>query len=548
MDPISALGIAAAAFQFADVGGKICAKAWEKYKQMRQETDDNQKLAEEEEELSETLEDLSFQVSWMRQISQRINASIPITSTELQLSTLSSQCIELSEKFEQIKNQIKPPNNSGKRSEIHWLEHTRSYRHVREKDCRECQKKKDEEEQEFYRNKDNIEKIKTKLESFKRKAVDFILISLWEDSKDTKRQDLHFSSQLDKLIDLLKCPEELATDTGLTLPLTNQVASTLNRSHDVGSPKVYTPEPGTAVSTVADEEVVRLMTALQPLIQPRDGSLSLKQLAEDIVKTLEVEPEATATIREELIKLLWKTDGKLDTSMTSAKISNNTVARAIVTGMQFSTIRARENAISKNYEATYSWIFQNDPPEKDDVPMWYSFPKWLEDDTKNTYWITGKPGSGKSTIMKLILQQNFVKNSLSLSLGSMRLILVKYYAWSAGTTLQKSIDGLKRTIISQALEQYPELTQALAPRRWAFCQVLRNTSGLPMWTAWELEESFEALLSSCGQRIKLALFIDGLDEFDGPPFEVIEFIQHMMAKCPKGLKWQEQMEFSYGSP
>jgi hypothetical protein len=310
-------------------------------------------------------------------------------------------------------------------------------------------------------------------------------------------------------------------------------------------------------SAVLDEAVVRLRNTLQPLIQPGEGPLSLKSLAEIISKPLEIEVEAKIAIRKELVKLFWKNDWKLDNSLagdSSAKIDTTIVAHAIATGIQFNTIQTREEAVSKNFEATYSWIFQHEPPKKDGVPMWSSFPKWLEDDSKNVYWITGKPGSGKSTIMKLILQRTSLWDSLSQRTESLRLLVVKYYAWLSGNTLQKSLEGLKRTIISQALEQYPELSPVLTPRRWALCQVLRSISGLPMWETQEVEESFEALLSSCGETIQLFLFIDGLDEFSMPPIKVIECIRHIKARCRRGLKvcaasrpWTEfQDEFNEG--
>ncbi|RFU80831.1 vegetative incompatibility het-e-1 [Trichoderma arundinaceum] len=331
----------------------------------------------------------------------------------------------------------------------------------------------------------------------------------------------------------------------------NQMTLTNDGIHYVGYSEDSTS------STVVDTEVARLRNALQPLIQPGKGPLSLKQLAEDISKPAELEAEATTTIHTDLVKLLWKDDWKLDISMAggySGKIDATMVAHAIAAGIQFKNIQTREEAISKNFEATFSWIFRKEPPKKDDVPMWSSFPKWLEDDSENVYWITGKPGSGKSTMMKLILQQKSFWEGLPQSTGSLRLLLVKYYAWLSGDTLQKSLEGLKRTIIFQALKQYPELLPVLTPRRWAFCQVLRSISGLPMWEAWEVEESFEALLSSCGETIKLILFIDGLDEFDMPPIQLIEYIRYMKARCHTGLKvcaasrpWTEfQDEFNEG--
>jgi hypothetical protein len=139
-------------------------------------------------------------------------------------------------------------------------------------------------------------------------------------------------------------------------------------------------------------------------------------------------------------------------------------------------------------------------------------------------------------MLKFLLQQLLLRSHLSRGLGNLRLLIVRYYAWNAGTTLHQSFEGLKRTVMSQALDLYPELTLKLAPRRWFLCQVLRTTSSLPHWDTWEVEQAFKALLSQCGKTIKLVLFIDGLGEFDTPPKDVVHQIREMTALCPTRLK------------
>ena len=66
----------------------------------------------------------------------------------------------------------------------------------------------------------------------------------------------------------------------------------------------------------------------------------------------------------------------------------------------------------------------------------------------------------------------------------------------------------------------------------------------PPWTEWEIQESFMALLSECDTSVRLALFIDGLDEFEQPPTEVVEFIQRTNKRsgvkiCVAGRQWTE---------
>lgn len=65
----------------------------------------------------------------------------------------------------------------------------------------------------------------------------------------------------------------------------------------------------------------------------------------------------------------------------------------------FSEIRSREERVADAYTRTFEWIFQG----SDDCPgQWSNFVDWLQSGDR-LYWITGKAGSGKSTLMKYIL-------------------------------------------------------------------------------------------------------------------------------------------------
>ncbi|KAJ4854378.1 AAA domain-containing protein [Trichoderma breve] len=502
MDPLSSLAIAAAVFQFLDIGGKLLVKGWGYYKNMRgelrKETPDYGQLNDEKRELLRAFEDLSSQISGIQATSENMMASELATPANGQSLRLLSTCTSLSRDLEKIKKKINPPS----KEKINCKDHLRYHPHG-EESCKECQKRNDAEIMEFNRNEKNIEEIRRRLEALRRNVIDSVILGLWDDSKRTKQWEVHFSNKLDKVVGLLERTEKLEEDFHPQSTSSNQEASIQDQIHHL-----------------VDEDVARLRKALRPLIQTGKGPLSLKQLAKDIIGSLDLEVGASIAVRKELIDFLRTNDWKLDISMTDeslVKINPTTVGRAIASDIRFNTIQSREEAISDTSETTYSWIFEDEPQKVHDIPMWNSFPKWFEDDSNKVYWITGKPGSGKSTIMKLILQQKSFWDTQTQSSGPLRLLLVKYYAWNPGNTLQKSLEGLKRTILSQVLDQCPDLASVLTPRRWAFCQVLRSTSGIPA-------------------NIKLALFIDGLDEFDMQPTEIIKFIRHITAQCQSGLK------------
>jgi len=74
---------------------------------------------------------------------------------------------------------------------------------------------------------------------------------------------------------------------------------------------------------------------------------------------------------------------------------------SIIESLSFEAIRLRQDAVARASEDTFSWVFQTGSTKK---TGWPSFPAWLEGDVKQPYWITGKPGSGKSTLMSFVLE------------------------------------------------------------------------------------------------------------------------------------------------
>lgn len=344
-----------------------------------------------------------------------------------------------------------------------------------------------------------------------------------ENSKQTKQWEVHFGTQLNAAISLLENIDKQTTPS--TGDHSNfALAAPYGLQNDIGV------------------DMTKFREAILPLVEA-GRSISMADLGKEMAKALRAGMGNTQVIRNELVEVLWRKGWEMDMSIpgvsatgTLPNLDTAMVAHATSTSVRFEVIDTREAAIPQTFGTTYRWILDSNPPKQGGKPLWESFPRWLTDNSSTVYWITGKPGSGKSTMMKFLLQQPLLREYLSRELGTLRLLVVRYYAWNAGKDLQKSFEGLKKTLISQVLELDPELASKLTPRRWVLCQVLRSISCLPDWEPWEIEETFKALLSQCGKTIKLALFIDGLDEFDTPPKDVIKEIREIAALCPTGLK------------
>ncbi|KAH8660654.1 hypothetical protein BGZ60DRAFT_530669 [Tricladium varicosporioides] len=230
----------------------------------------------------------------------------------------------------------------------------------------------------------------------------------------------------------------------------------------------------------------------------------------------------------------WQPEYPLPGSSTSSEKASSllkmdiSISR-IVHSLLFPTMKDREATIQKSYADTYHWIFSDAPcPEVVLTQQsWSGFSTWLQNRTQDIFWITGKPGSGKSTLMKFIAAHPVVEENLSRWSGSLPFIKAVFYSWNAGTVLQKSHEGLLRSLLHQCLSQQHHLVPAVCPRRWEATQMLERHLNLPDWSLAELMECLNSLFLACRGQYNLVFFIDGLDEFNGDHSQLVEFIKDL---------------------
>lgn len=70
----------------------------------------------------------------------------------------------------------------------------------------------------------------------------------------------------------------------------------------------------------------------------------------------------------------------------------------ILKSLRFDEWKRRFNVVSKAHKQTFEWMLQD--PEDDSRPP-TGFKEWLRSHN-GIYWIAGKAGSGKSTLMKFL--------------------------------------------------------------------------------------------------------------------------------------------------
>ncbi|KAH8745854.1 hypothetical protein BGZ57DRAFT_213519 [Hyaloscypha finlandica] len=205
-------------------------------------------------------------------------------------------------------------------------------------------------------------------------------------------------------------------------------------------------------------------------------------------------------------------------------------------------MESRSKSVSEAYDETFQWIFS---PSSAADQKWSNFVHFLEGN-QGLYWITGKPGSGKSTLMKLIKNDQRTAEHLSTWAGDKKLYLSGFYFWcSDGNEIQMTLEGLLRTLIHQALQNFPHLVPLLFPKRLETFVVFGNqVAWEDPWTLSELLCAFKLFIRETTKTNKIFLLIDGLDEFNGnysQQVKLIEFIQSLLSSdvklCVSSRPW-----------
>jgi hypothetical protein len=255
--------------------------------------------------------------------------------------------------------------------------------------------------------------------------------------------------------------------------------------------------------------------------------------------------------REDFAETLWQSDWSPEIDETAP--ANTDVAKEVISSLSFESIDYRGDTIQEAYDNTYEWIFSE--ADRTTARPSHPFPSWLEADTNDIFWITGKPGSGKSTLVKFLLHHPALKRHLQAWAGEREVVIANYYFWAGGQDhLQKCREGMMRTLLLRCLDQFPHLTRAVCPRRYALHEAFKGKEITPpSWTLEELLEALANLVQSSETTIRLAMFIDGLDEFDGAPEDLVRFIvdlnRNLSVKiCVSCRPWIEFSESLGGSP
>ncbi|ETS80322.1 hypothetical protein PFICI_07851 [Pestalotiopsis fici W106-1] len=227
----------------------------------------------------------------------------------------------------------------------------------------------------------------------------------------------------------------------------------------------------------------------------------------------------------------------LDSLVLDASFHESQAKRdRLLQSLKYPGFNERRNQVAEAYKNTGTWIFAGDGDEIDSLEdrarssseditsetsesqetrhnvqdyvsaiKWDSFSNWLRS-TDTIYWISGKPGAGKTTLVKFII--NHPDTQTFLKVWQPSPLIVSHFLWRPGTELQRSIKGLLCSLVQQLLENSTTVLDSILQ-----CVPRVNMKDTDTdWSAEELRLLCLRVLSTYDRPI--CLFLDGLDEVD----------------------------------
>ncbi|KAI1456279.1 hypothetical protein F4805DRAFT_458928 [Annulohypoxylon moriforme] len=210
--------------------------------------------------------------------------------------------------------------------------------------------------------------------------------------------------------------------------------------------------------------------------------------------------------------------------------------QAIIASLSFEKRRMRHERIRDAHMKTFEWAYHEklgDHIHKSQVAEWLS-------NGSGIFWVSGKPGSGKSTFMKYLADRDETITELTEWARPQMVFIASHYFWVAGTTMQKSRLGLLQELLLEILRQQPQLIEHVVPWNFLSGQSFEDMKR-QIWEIKELRETLE-FVANRDLNIKFCFFIDGLDEYNGDHLELCDDL-HALTKsgrikiCASSRPW-----------
>lgn len=189
--------------------------------------------------------------------------------------------------------------------------------------------------------------------------------------------------------------------------------------------------------------------------------------------------------------------------------------------LRFDGMELRRSQVSEAHKQTYSWAYMS------------NFSDWMVSEDP-VFWISGKPGSGKSTLMKYLVSYPKTSAYLRKWAGTRKLIIIEYYFWINGSNMHRSQEGLLRSLLFDIFQKCPELIQQTFMDRWtqSVHMSIDLNRAISSWNLQELLNGLRKITEQTTLSNAFCIFIDGLDEYEGEHEHLVNILTKMAHTSP----------------
>ncbi|TVY33775.1 hypothetical protein LSUB1_G007295 [Lachnellula subtilissima] len=188
-----------------------------------------------------------------------------------------------------------------------------------------------------------------------------------------------------------------------------------------------------------------------------------------------------------------------------------------LSSLENSQTGTRYTNIASSYDGTFQWLFDNNI-----VP----FVDWLKENqnevgpSRPIFWINGKPGSGKSTLMKFAMRDQRTQDYLRAVSGPIKWAILGFFFHD------RMLQAVLHQLLSQASDPWT-LVEYIHPIYSDLVKSQRTST--PVWTFDSLCQAWLAITKQRKVPFRVCIFLDALDEHEGDNTQLAAFIHKLLA-------------------
>ncbi|VUC26844.1 unnamed protein product [Clonostachys rosea] len=208
-----------------------------------------------------------------------------------------------------------------------------------------------------------------------------------------------------------------------------------------------------------------------------------------------------AAYARELLHVFPKEEESLYSRHLDDDFSSKIHRQRLLDSLRFEQLHSRREAIAVTHSRTCEWFLGHE-----------LYKDWLDPSKMGEHngflWISGKPGAGKSTLMKYLYSEFD-------SLAKRDSLVASFFFNARGRHIERSILGMYRSLLVQLLDGFQDLQKVLDNPE--FSSFLADD-----WPLGVLKRLFQMAVSQLGKR-SFTCFIDALDECN--ELDIVDMVQ-----------------------